>query len=175
MPRFLYIHKDPASTERATHLGCGWMPQVPAEFASIAVAPCVIVAGAGRAVVIPDGPGLSPAAVALEGSRIQAEELAATPRVVLTDLEKLTALVVYAVEDEAKRQDVAATAVANDLAPAEQLAPLTSVTAEQLDALADAKRPKDESSPNTALLLTLAALGGAAATTTTDVMRGILF
>lgn len=53
MPRCLYINADPSTQSRATLLGCGWMPAVPAGFPG-AVAPCVILAGAGLLTILPE-------------------------------------------------------------------------------------------------------------------------
>jgi hypothetical protein len=76
--RYLYINPN-ASTgpARATVLGCGWMAAVPPEFASITVAPCVILSGAGQTVVIPDSPPTNAAAVVSAAAPIQALEAAA--------------------------------------------------------------------------------------------------
>lgn len=56
MATTLYVNPDPATEQaRAVKIGCGWMPTVPPQYASIATAPCVIIAGGGLPpVVLPE-------------------------------------------------------------------------------------------------------------------------
>jgi len=75
MPTFLYINADETKKDRATALGCGWMPSVPAHFASVATAPCVILNGAGQTVVLPEP--TTKAAVAVAAAPLIAAEQAA--------------------------------------------------------------------------------------------------
>ena len=53
MARLLYINPDKASVSYAAGVGCGWAPAVPVEFASVATAPCIIIAGQGITTVLP--------------------------------------------------------------------------------------------------------------------------
>lgn len=66
MARTLFINADPSTQSRATTLGCGWMPTVPPEFASIASAPCVILSGAGITTVLPEPTTKAAVAAALQ-------------------------------------------------------------------------------------------------------------
>jgi Zn-dependent alcohol dehydrogenase len=75
--RFLYINPDENKQARATTLGCGWMATVPSEYANIAMAPCVILSGAGTTVVISDTPPTTKAAVTAAAAPILAAEQAA--------------------------------------------------------------------------------------------------
>jgi len=69
--QYLYISSDTVNgPPRATTLGCGWLPKVPAQFASIAAAPCVILTGAGQVVVISDTPPTTASAVATAAAPI---------------------------------------------------------------------------------------------------------
>lgn len=74
----IYINEDPRTQDRATKLGCGWMPAVPPEFVPAATAPCVIVRGAGQTVVISDAPPTTRQAVDAAAAPILAAEQAAT-------------------------------------------------------------------------------------------------
>lgn len=85
MAQVLYINPDPATQARATTLGCGWMPTVPAQFKSVATAPCVILNGAGQMIVISDTPPTTNAAVATALQPIlNAEAAAAAAQAVLS-------------------------------------------------------------------------------------------
>lgn len=75
MARYLYISTADGAQARATQLGCGWMQAVPPEFASVATAPCAIVAGAGTVTVLPEP--TTPTAVASAAAPILAAEQAA--------------------------------------------------------------------------------------------------
>jgi hypothetical protein len=66
MAQTIYINPDPATRTRATELGCGWMPTVPDQYASIATAPCVILNGAGTTVVLPEPTTQAAVAAALQ-------------------------------------------------------------------------------------------------------------
>jgi hypothetical protein len=66
MAQTIYINPDPATRTRATELGCGWMPTVPDQYASIATAPCVILNGAGSTVVLPEPMTAAAVAAALQ-------------------------------------------------------------------------------------------------------------
>lgn len=77
MARYLYISTDAAAQARATTLGCGLLPAVPPEFATLATAPCVIVAGAGQVVVVSDNPPTTPGAVTTAAAPIVSAEAAA--------------------------------------------------------------------------------------------------
>ena len=75
-----YLYANPnASTgpARATLLGCGWVPAVPPQFASVATAPCVILAGAGQTIVLEDDGSLTNAQVQTAAAPIVAAETAA--------------------------------------------------------------------------------------------------
>jgi hypothetical protein len=74
--RFLYVNPDPATQTRATTLGCGWMPTVPSEFASVATAPCVILNGASMTTVLPE-PTTKAAVNAAAAPILAAEQAAA--------------------------------------------------------------------------------------------------
>jgi hypothetical protein len=76
---FLYINADPATgPQRATQLGCGWVPSTPPQYAAaVASIPAVVVAGQGVVTVLPDAPPTTPAAVASAAAPILAAEQAA--------------------------------------------------------------------------------------------------
>src|SRR5579862_3109929 len=79
MAQTLYINPDPvAGPPRATVLGCGWMPDVPTQFASLVSAlPVVILSGVGIVDIISDNPATTNAAVAAALAPILAAEAAA--------------------------------------------------------------------------------------------------
>lgn len=66
MAQVLYVNPDPSTQDRATTLGCGWMPSIPPQYAGIATAPCVIVSGQGTTTVLtePTTPGAVASALA---------------------------------------------------------------------------------------------------------------
>lgn len=75
--RWLYCNPD--DQDRATELGCGWFPDVPAEYVNIATAPCVILAGAGQQIVLPDDGTLAYADVEAAAQPIVDAEATPTP------------------------------------------------------------------------------------------------
>ncbi len=75
MARFLYISSVEGAQARGNALGCGWMPAVPPEFQSVAVAPCAIVAGAGTVLVLPE-PTTKQAVAAAAAPILSAEQAA---------------------------------------------------------------------------------------------------
>lgn len=75
MATCLYANVDPTTATFGNALGCGWVHEVPAAFPG-AVAPCVILAGAGQTVVLPDDGTLTAAKVAAALAPILAAEQA---------------------------------------------------------------------------------------------------
>lgn len=54
MARYLYINPDPSTQDRATQLGCGWIPIPPDDLAGVVTGkvPCAVITGAGLVVVV---------------------------------------------------------------------------------------------------------------------------
>lgn len=77
MATVLYVNDDPTTKDRATSLGCGWMAQVPSQYASQATAPCVIVSGQGVTTVLHE-PTTAQAVTNALAPILAAEQAAAT-------------------------------------------------------------------------------------------------